>query len=60
MLTEFEKLVSEMRKAQKDWFRWHEREALTKSKALERRVDEWLQQRQAADLTPDLFGGAGR
>ena len=59
MMTDFEKLVLEMRTAQKNWFRWHEPEDLRKSKELERRVDTLLakKQEQEKDPQPDLFGG---
>lgn len=53
-MTDFEKLMYEMREAQRNWFRWHEREDLMKSKALERKVDEWLT-RIKEEKTPDLF-----
>lgn len=58
-MTEFEKLVLEMRTAQKNWFRWHDQNELRKSKELERKVDAALKQKQEQekDPTPDLFGG---
>ncbi len=56
-MTEFEQMVLEMRKAQKDYFRWREPEMLKKSKELEREIDAYLKRREAAqqDLTPDMF-----
>ena len=54
MTDDFEKLVREMRKAQKEFFRTRSREALGKSKELEREVDKYLEERQ---LGGDLFDG---
>ena len=58
-MIDFEKLVLEMRTAQKNWFRWHDTADLRKSKELERRVDAELakKQEQEKDPQPDLFGG---
>ena len=58
-MTDFEKLVLELRTAQKNFFRWHDQADLRKSKELERRVDAWLERKkqQEQDPTPDLFGG---
>ena len=58
-MTDFEKLVLELRTAQKTFFRWHDPADLRKSKELERRVDAELarKQEQAKDQQPDLFGG---
>lgn len=64
-MTEFEKLVLDMRNAQKTFFRYHDQLDLRKSKELERRVDAWLERKkqQEQDPTPDLFadsnGGNG-
>lgn len=41
-MNEFEKLVYEMRSAQKEYFRTRSKEVLQQSKQLERRVDEYL------------------
>lgn len=41
-MNEFEKLVYEMRSAQKEYFRTRSKEILQLSKQLERRVDEYL------------------
>lgn len=58
-MTEFEKLVLELRTAQKNFFRYHEQVDLMKSKELERRVDAYLKRKQDEEKepTPDLFGG---
>ena len=58
-MTDFEKLVLELRTAQKNFFRYHDRADLRKSKELERRVDADLakKQEQEKDPQPDLFGG---
>lgn len=58
-MTDFEKLVLELRTAQKNFFRWHDQADLRKSKELERRVDAELakKQEQEKDPQPDLFGG---
>ena len=58
-MTDFEKLVLELRTAQKNFFRWHDQVDLRKSKELERRVDAELarKQEQEKDPQPDLFGG---
>lgn len=41
-MNEFEKLVLEIRCAQKEYFRTRSKEILQQSKLLERRVDEYL------------------
>lgn len=41
-VSEFTRLVKEMRQAQKAWFKDHERGDLIRSKDLERRVDKAL------------------
>ena len=41
-MNEFEKLVYEMRSAQKEYFRTRRKDVLQQSKQLERRVDEYL------------------
>ena len=41
-MNEFEKLVYEMRSAQKGYFRTRNKEVLQQSKQLEKRVDEYL------------------
>lgn len=41
-MNEFEKLVYEMRSAQKEYFRTRSKEELQRSKHLEKRVDEYL------------------
>ena len=58
-MTEFEKLVLEMRTAQKNWFRYKDQLDLRKSKELERKVDSELTKKRELenDPTPDLFGG---
>ena len=46
MTTDFEALVREMRKAQKEFFRTRARDVLEKSKRLEHKVDKYLEERQ--------------
>lgn len=41
-MTEFEKLVQDMRKAQKAYFASRDKKILEQSKALEKKVDEYL------------------
>lgn len=41
-MTDFEKLVLEMRKAQKDYFKTRDKQVLELSKKLERKVDNYL------------------
>ena len=41
-MNDFEKLVYEMRSAQKEYFRTRSKEVLHQSKQLERRVDKYL------------------
>lgn len=48
----FEKLVRDMRAAQKKYFKTRDRGALEESKQLEREVDRYLEQRQTG---MDLF-----
>lgn len=50
-MTEFEKLVQEMRKAQKYYFKTRDKNVLETSKKLERQVDEYL----ANKNNPKLF-----
>ena len=59
MMTEFEKLVLEMREAQKAFYRFHDQLDLRKSKALERKVDAALERKLNEDQNgqPNLFGG---
>lgn len=45
-MNEFEKLVYEMRNAQKEYFRTRSKEVLQQSKQLERRVDEYLRDKE--------------
>ena len=58
-MNSFEKLVLELRTAQKNFFRYRDPAELRKSKELERRVDAELarKQEQEKDPQPDLFGG---
>ena len=51
-MTEFEQLVAEMRKAQKDFFRTRNYKILEKSKELEKQVDQYLDEQVNG---PDLF-----
>lgn len=51
-MTEFEKLVSDMRKAQKDFFRTHDYAVMRKAKELEKQVDQYLDEQVNG---PDLF-----
>ena len=59
MMSEFEKLVLEMRTAQKNFYRYHDREDLRKCKALERKVDTELVRKQNQEQNGQLylFGG---
>lgn len=41
-MNEFEQLVSEMRNAQREYFRTRDKEVLQRSKELERKVDAYL------------------
>ena len=50
-MNEFEKLVFEMRKAQKEYFKTRDKVILEKSKQLERQVDEYLNKK----VNPNLF-----
>lgn len=50
-MNEFEKLVYEMRSAQKEYFRTRSKDVLQQSKQLEKRVDEYLRDRKANQLT---------
>lgn len=52
-MTDFEILVADMRKAQKDFFRTRSGGALQSAKQLEKQVDEHIQKAQKAD--DDLF-----
>lgn len=51
-MTDFEKLVLEMRKAQKDYFKTRDKQSLELSKRLERRVDEYLESQDKPKLLP--------
>ena len=51
-MTEFEKLVSDMRKAQKDFFRTRDYAVMRKAKELEKQVDQYLDEQVNG---PDLF-----
>jgi hypothetical protein len=57
---QFADLVLEMRKAQKEYFKYRSPEALTRSKQLEKQVDEILENRQKRSHNPaeqgTLFG----
>ncbi len=50
-LSEFEKLVYEMRSAQINYFRTRSKEALHQSKQLEKRVDKYLIDKKSDQLT---------
>ena len=52
-MTEFEKMVLEMRTAQKNYFRTRDKKYLQASKQAEKAVDDYLL--SAADETHDLF-----
>lgn len=52
-MNEFEKLVYEMRSAQKEYFRTRSKDVLQHSKQLERRVDEYLKAKE--NNQPTLF-----
>lgn len=52
-MTEFEKMVLEMRTAQKNYFRTRDKKYLQASKQAEKAVDDYLL--SAADETSDLF-----
>lgn len=52
-MTDFEILVADMRKAQKDYFRTRLQSALRSAMELEKQVDEHIQKAQKAD--EDLF-----
>lgn len=52
-MTEFEKMVMEMRTAQKNYFRTRDKKYLQASKQAEKAVDDYLL--SAADETSDLF-----
>lgn len=41
-MSEFEKLVLEMRETQKEYFRTRDKTTLAKSKALEKKVDDYF------------------
>lgn len=51
-MTEFEKLVLEMRKAQKAYFKTRDKNILPLSKQLEKRVDEYLESKDKPTLFP--------
>ena len=55
-MSEFERMVFDMRNAQKAWYRYHDQLDLTRAKALERKVDAALERKAALDQVPDLFG----
>lgn len=48
-------LVSEMRKAQKEYFKTRSSESLTRSKDLERQVDKEIQRAKEILQNPKLF-----
>lgn len=50
-MNEFEKLVYEMRSAQKEYFRTRSKDVLQQSKQLEKRVDEYLKEKENKQLT---------
>lgn len=50
-MNEFEKLVYEMRSAQKEYFRTRSKEVLQQSKQLGKRVDEYLKEKENNQLT---------
>ena len=50
-MNEFEKLVYEMRSAQKEYFRTRSKDVLQQSKQLEKRVDEYLKEKENNQLT---------
>lgn len=50
-MNEFEKLVYEMRSAQINYFRTRSKEVLQQSKQLEKRVDEYLKEKENRQLT---------
>lgn len=52
-MTEFEKMVMEMRTAKKNYFRTRDKKYLQASKQAEKAVDDYLL--SAADETSDLF-----
>lgn len=54
-MTNFEILVAEMRKAQKDFFRKRDYAILEKAKELEKQVDQYLDELENG---PDLFKGS--
>lgn len=56
-MTDFEILVADMRKAQKDYFRTRSQNALRSAKELEKQVDKHLKKAQKAeeDYDDDLF-----
>lgn len=53
-MNEFVKLVYEMRKAQKEYFKTRDKSVLSKSKELERKVDSFLAQ-QVINQQTTLF-----
>lgn len=50
-LTEFEKQVKEMRQAQKEFFRTKKSEWLEHSKDLEKKVDQYLTDKESNQIT---------
>lgn len=50
-MNEFEKLVYEMRSAQKEYFCTRSKDVLQQSKQLERRVDKYLINKKSDQLT---------
>ncbi len=50
-MNDFEKLVDEMRSAQINYFRTRSKDVLQQSKQLERRVDEYLREKESNQQT---------
>ena len=55
-MTEFEKLVWQMRWAQRQWFASRQPKFLDESRRLEREVDRALARLKEAESQPSLFG----
>lgn len=49
MITEFEKLVRQMREMQRDFFKTRSKEALQSAKVLERSVDAYLLEKEKVE-----------
>ena len=54
-MTDFEKLVSDMRKAQSDYFRTKDANILLEAKRLEKEVDKALYEIEPQDMGGTLF-----